>query len=138
MKRNVRMLIGGFLLGCASFVFAQVSHANQPAATLSACEKNWKSDGQLNASYQRVMKCLGDGNRSGEAGEYDKQRQASLKKSQLTWLKYRDAQANFVASGFEGGTGQSETYADALADVTATRVKQLNEIYKDEQCEYSQ
>ena len=48
-----------------------------------------------------------------------------LKEMQLTWIKYRDANCNFVADTYKGGTMRPMVLNYCLADVTRQRTADL-------------
>lgn len=71
------------------------------------------ADQAMNRAYKRLL------------AQLDKSRQAKLKTAQRTWLAFRDAHADFAASGFAGGSMQPMVYSGARAQTTMARTKQL-------------
>ncbi|MFL6230794.1 MAG: lysozyme inhibitor LprI family protein [Pyrinomonadaceae bacterium] len=81
-----------------------------------------KADAELNRVYQELMRASGGSDQK-------------LKAAQLAWLKFRDAECDYQAAFNEGGSMQPMTYSFCLADVTASRTKQLRETLKEVQAE---
>jgi uncharacterized protein YecT (DUF1311 family) len=76
-----------------------------------------KADAKLNAAYKKLIAKL------------PKSRQAKLKKAQIAWLKFRDAESMFLASEMEGGSAEPMLHSGALANLTQKRTKELNDAY---------
>lgn len=77
-----------------------------------------KADAELNRVYQELVRASG-------------RTDARLKAAQLAWIKFRDAECDYKASFYEGGSMQPMTYSFCLADVTSERTKQLRESLKE-------
>jgi uncharacterized protein YecT (DUF1311 family) len=77
-----------------------------------------KADAELNRAYQQLARA------SGGAG-------ARLKAAQLAWLKFRDAECDYEASQYEGGSMKPMVYSFCLAGVTGARTKQLRDMLKE-------
>jgi len=60
------------------------------------------------------------------------ERKAALKKAQLTWLKFRDENANFAALAYKGGSIQPLIYSTNLESTTRDRTRQLRNALKEE------
>jgi len=73
-----------------------------------------RADAKLNASYKRLM------------AELPKARQAKLKKAQIAWLKFRDAESEFFGSEMEGGSAEPMLVSGAMASLTEARTKALD------------
>ena len=52
--------------------------------------------------------------------------------SKETWLKYRDAEAEFESYFYNGGTIQLQIKLDCMTRMTQARVKELRQLLKDE------
>jgi uncharacterized protein YecT (DUF1311 family) len=78
-----------------------------------------KADAQLNQTYQQLAALL---------EEEDK---AELKAAENAWIKYRDANCDFVADQYRGGTMRGMILAICLADVTGNRTTELKNQIKD-------
>lgn len=93
----------------------------QSQAEMNMCwGKEYKAaDAKLNKTYQDFMSKL------------DESEKIQLKNAQLAWLKYRDANCDFVADQYKGGTMRPMIAAICLADVTNTRVNELKSQIKD-------
>ncbi len=88
----------------------------QYAATQCAGRAYKQADAELNNVYQQVLR---QENRDG---------QARLKTAQLAWLKFRDAECEYEAGDYIGGTMRPMVAAFCLAAVTNERTKQFQEL----------
>jgi uncharacterized protein YecT (DUF1311 family) len=93
----------------------------QSQAEMNICwGKEYKAaDARLNSAYREFMSKLNE------------EETAQLKNAQLAWLKYRDANCEFVADQFKRGSMRPMIAAMCLADVTDTRAKELKSQMKD-------
>jgi uncharacterized protein YecT (DUF1311 family) len=93
----------------------------QTQAEMTQCAgKAYKAaDAVLNQVYPKLVAMLDD------------EEKAQLKTAQEAWLKYRDANCEFVADQFKGGTMRPMMYALCLEDVTKKRTSELREQIKD-------
>ena len=93
----------------------------QSQAEMNMCwGKEYKAaDAKMNKTYQDFMSKL------------DESERMQLKNAQLAWLKYRDANCDFVADQYKGGTMRPMIAAICLADVTNARVNELKSQIKD-------
>jgi len=71
------------------------------------------ADGELNQVYRKLVAVL------------DAEEKAQLKMAQTAWLKYRDANCEFVGDMYKGGSIRPMIYAFCLADVTRNRTTEL-------------
>jgi len=71
------------------------------------------ADAILNQTYQRLVAMLDD------------EEKAQLKEAQTAWIKYRDANCEFVGDQYKGGTMRPMIAALCLADVTKRRTTEL-------------
>jgi uncharacterized protein YecT (DUF1311 family) len=78
-----------------------------------------KADAQLNQTYQQLAALL------------DEEDKAELKAAENAWIKYRDANCDFVADQYRGGTMRGMILAICLADVTGNRTTELKNQIKD-------
>ncbi len=78
-----------------------------------------KADAGLNKTYQQLM------------GMLDADDKTQLKNVETAWIKYRDANCDFVGSQFKGGTMQPMIYAICMTDVTNNRTTELKNQIKD-------
>ena len=76
-----------------------------------------KADAMLNKVYGELRARLDD------------KEKARLKEVQLLWLKYRDANADFAASQFEGGSIAPLIYSSAMTSTTEDRVRELKGLF---------
>ena len=108
------------LLGGTS-ISAQKPKKNDPCADpqsqaeMTQCAVNaYKAaDTALNQVYPKLMALLDD------------EEKAQLKAAQTAWLKYRDANCDFVADQYKGGSMRPMIYAGCLEDVTKKRTSEL-------------
>src|SRR6266550_585350 len=93
----------------------------QSQAEMNICwGKEYKAaDATLNQVYGQLMRKL---------DEADK---AQLKQVESAWLKYRDANCEFVADQYKGGTIRPMIEAMCLADTTRNRTTELRNQIKD-------
>lgn len=87
----------------------------QSQAAMNICwGKEYKAaDARLNEAYKQLAAKLND------------EEKAELKNAQLAWLKYRDANCDFVADQYKGGSMRPMIAAICLADVTNNRATEL-------------
>ena len=78
-----------------------------------------KADAELNQIYQKLVGML-------EADD-----KAQLKAVEMTWIKYRDANCDFVADQYKGGSMRPMILGFCLADMTHNRANELNDQIKD-------
>ena len=93
----------------------------QTQADMNICWGNEykKADAALNQTYQKLVAML-------EAEE-----KIQLKTAENAWLKYRDANCEFVADQYKGGSMRPMIEAICLADVTNNRNTELKNQIKD-------
>ena len=125
MKYALTLLI--LFAAVAISVFGQEQKKTDPCADAqSQAEMNmcWgkeykAANAKLNKIYQDFMSKL------------DESEKVQLKNAQLAWLKYRDANCDFVADQYKGGTMRPMIAAMCLAEVTNARVNELKSQIKD-------
>ena len=71
------------------------------------------ADAQLNAAYREFTSKL------------NPEETAQLKTAQVAWIKFRDANCEFVADQYKGGSIRPMIVAMCLADVTSARTSEL-------------
>lgn len=76
-----------------------------------------KSDKEMNAAYQKLLKILNDEGKK------------RLQEAQRAWLAYRDTQAGFDSHHFAGGTAEGLERLGSLDQLTRERTKRLNADY---------
>ena len=109
------------LLLCGTSLRAQKPKKNDPCADpqsqaeMTQCAANaYKAaDAALNQVYPKLMALLDDDEKT------------QLKAAQTAWLKYRDANCDFVADQYKGGSMRPMIYAGCLEDVTKKRTAEL-------------
>ena len=79
-----------------------------------------RADAELNKVYRELMK---------DAGVTER---AKLRAAQLAWIKFRDAHCDYRSVGNKGGTIYPMVVSFCLAGVTTSRVKQLQEILREQ------
>jgi uncharacterized protein YecT (DUF1311 family) len=128
MKRYLKIIGGGVSL--AAFAFFAIDRAS--------AEEKWERPGteeqaavdkankELDAVYQDLMAKAGDPkNRS---GDLDAQKhKTSLRDAQRAWIKWRDAEAMFIArhSGAVGGSALRMDFLDAQLKLINDRITVL-------------
>jgi uncharacterized protein YecT (DUF1311 family) len=93
----------------------------QSQAEMNICwgKEYKKADVALNEVYRQLM------------GMLDDEQKPQLKEAQTAWLKYRDANCEFVADQYKGGSIRPMIYAICLADVTNNRTNELRSQIKE-------
>jgi uncharacterized protein YecT (DUF1311 family) len=93
----------------------------QSQAEMNICwGKEYKAaDATLNQVYGQLTRKLDDADR------------AQLKQVEAAWLKYRDANCEFVADQYKGGSIRPMIEAMCLADTTRNRTTELRNQIKD-------
>jgi uncharacterized protein YecT (DUF1311 family) len=123
--KSARLLLLVFLLGAGS-AFGQgtkkppCSDANTQAEMNICAGKEYKAaDANLNRVYQQLVAML------------EPEEKGQLKVAQTAWIKYRDANCEFVADQYRGGSIRPTIYGLCLADVTQNRTAELKTQIKD-------
>jgi uncharacterized protein YecT (DUF1311 family) len=78
-----------------------------------------KADAKLNQTYQQLAAML------------DADEKVQLKNAENAWIKYRDANCEFVADQYKGGSIRPMIAAICLADVTNSRATELKSQIED-------
>ena len=90
------------------------AHAQSQAEMTMCWGKEYKAaDARINEAFRRFMAKLND------------EEKAQLKKAQLAWITYRDANCDFVADQYKGGTMRPMIAAICLAETTNNRTTEL-------------
>ena len=124
MKSSIFLLLAFLLAAGAAFgqgaKKAPCSDANSQAEMNICAGKEYKAaDATLNRVYQQLVAML-------ESAEKDQ-----LKEAQIAWIKYRDANCDFVGDQYKGGSIRPMIYGLCLADVTRNRTAELRGQIKD-------
>lgn len=114
------VILVAFLLLPSPYTLSQDQKKDPCADAQSQTEMNicWgkeykAADAQLNAAYREFMSKL------------NPEETAQLKTAQLAWIKFRDANCEFVADQYKGGSIQPMIAAMCLADQTSARTSEL-------------
>ena len=93
----------------------------QTQAEMNICWGNEykKADAALNKAYQQLSAMLDD------------EQKVQLKNAENAWIKYRDANCEFAADQYKGGSIRPMIAAICLADVTNSRTTELKNQIKD-------
>jgi uncharacterized protein YecT (DUF1311 family) len=90
------------------------SHVSSQSEMTICWGKEYKAaDTRLNQVYRQLVSMLGD------------EEKLELKKAQTAWLKYRDANCEFAANQYKGGSMRPMIYAICLAEMTENRTTEL-------------
>src|SRR5262245_49216070 len=111
---SVTLLLLFVLTGTSIFAQKQKPEPCADAQTQADMNICWgneykKADAQLNQTYQQLAAMLDD------------EEKAQLKTAENAWIKYRDANCDFVGDQYKGGSMRPMIYAMCLADVTTNR-----------------
>jgi len=120
MRVTTRVALLLFILTAFS-ALAQAQKQSEPCANaqtqadMTICWGNQykTADAKLNQVYRQFTAKLDDAEKT------------QLKTAQTAWLKYRDANCEFVGDQYKGGTMRPMIAAICLADVTDNRTKEL-------------
>jgi uncharacterized protein YecT (DUF1311 family) len=110
-----------FLLILCATIFSQNQKEKDPCAgaqsqgEMNICwaKESKAADARLNETYRQFMARLND------------EEKVQLKKAQLAWIAYRDANCDFVADQYKGGTMRPLIAAICVADATNNRTTEL-------------
>ena len=93
----------------------------QTQADMNICWGNQykAADAQLNQVYQQLAALLDDDEK------------LQFKNAENAWLKYRDANCDFVDDQYKGGSMRPMIHAMCLADVTTNRTTELKHQIED-------
>src|ERR1051326_3709658 len=125
MKAAITLLVLLFLAAAIPAGYGQKKSEPcadaQSQAEMTICWGNQyrAADAKLNQVYRQFTAKLDDAEKT------------QLKAAQTAWLKYRDANCEFVADQYRGGTMRPMIAAICLADVTNARVNELKSQIKD-------
>ena len=93
--------------------------SSQSEMTMCWRKVHTAADTRLNRVYRQLLSMLGD------------EEKLELKKAQTAWLKYRDANCEFAANQYKGGSMRPMIYAICLAEMTENRTTELRSQIKD-------
>ena len=93
-------------------------YGSQAEASACAHREYKAADAELNKVYGQL------------AGVLDAEDKASLKETELAWIKYRDSTCVFESSQYKGGTMRPMIESFCLARVTKSRTAELKEQYE--------
>ncbi|HEY0099755.1 MAG TPA: lysozyme inhibitor LprI family protein [Pyrinomonadaceae bacterium] len=79
-----------------------------------------KADAELNKVYRELIK------------DTETTERAKLRAAQLAWIRFRDTQCDYESVGNKGGSIYPMVHSFCLARVTNARVKQLQEILREQ------
>jgi uncharacterized protein YecT (DUF1311 family) len=95
--------------------------ANESGITVDLVECSLKkladADAELNKAYRQLVSRLDD-----------KKWETKLRSAQQAWIKYRDANCDYVSEFSGGGSAVTFEYNFCLADMTDARAKELHEM----------
>ncbi|WP_312581505.1 lysozyme inhibitor LprI family protein [Atlantibacter hermannii] len=115
MKR-MGLLCFALLMSSAALAEDCEKAETQMALNQCAASEYKKADGELNAAYKKVFTLA------------SKEQHEMLRNAQNAWIKLRDADCDFVASGVEGGSIQPMIYSQCLTDKTRERTAWLESL----------
>ena len=96
----------------------KVGSPGRIVTTLDMRENAWKefkiADAELNKVFNELHSRLDDAIQK-----------AKLRAAETAWLKYRDANANFESSLYEGGSIRPQIHTGCLTTMTQNRTKEL-------------
>lgn len=113
MLKKVTIGVVCFVLGAAAFAFAQTTADMEKEAGV-ALEK---ADAELNKVYKELRETLSDA---------EKER---LKEVQKLWITFRDKEAEFAASLYDGGSMAGLVKINTMTSTTESRVEGLKNLF---------
>ena len=124
MKATISLLLALLLMSITISAQKQKPKPCEDAQTqadMNICFGNEykKADAALNKTYQQLVAMLDD------------EEKVQLKNVENAWLKYRDANCEFVGDQYKGGSMRPMIVAICLADVTNNRTTELKNQIKD-------
>jgi uncharacterized protein YecT (DUF1311 family) len=126
---GVKLLTGRALecafAGLASATPASADDAYSYCLDISSTSLEWGECGE--ALLERLDAALNTAWRGAKAS-VDQQTQKDLLVEQRAWLKFRDSSCRFWANGSFGRDGQVLHFIQCRAEITKTRISDLNEI----------
>ncbi|HEV2827644.1 MAG TPA: lysozyme inhibitor LprI family protein [Pyrinomonadaceae bacterium] len=87
--------------------------SSQSEMTMCWMKEHKAADTKLNQVYRQLVSMLAD------------EEKLELKKAQTAWLNYRDANCEFAANQYKGGSMRPMIYAICLAEMTENRTTEL-------------
>ena len=117
-KTSIKPFALCLILGFAASVPLTANAQTQMEMNITAGKAYDKADRTMTAAYKKLMSKL------------DAKGKARLKKAQLAWIKFRDAEAGLLSSKVEGGSVYPMVYAEHLTEITTQRTKELNAAYQ--------
>lgn len=121
MQRMTLQTSKGFalllLVGLAASLPRVATPQTQTEMNIAAGKEYARADKAMNVAYQKLRAKL------------DAKGQARLKKAQLAWIQFRDAETEFLASKEEGGSIYPMIYANHKTEITQQRTKELKAAY---------
>ncbi len=103
--------------------------ATQPDANTCSANNAINDDAQLNLAYRMVVRFF-ENNSKTDAGDpalqaTDNAELRDLKAAEKAWIAYRDAECNFEAEGYAGGSIQPMIETNCQAALTVQQTKRL-------------
>jgi len=110
----VLLFPGGFV--CTQAIKSQ---GQSQAELNNAAGRDYKkTDREMNVAYKKLM------------GVLNAEQKTQLKTAQTAWLKFRDAESDFLASKAKSGTIHPMIHASHLMEITQERTRELKSAYK--------
>jgi uncharacterized protein YecT (DUF1311 family) len=127
-SKYARARLGCIALACCCLMAAAFLGSSRHATGQTQMELNQqegakydKADRELNVVFRHLLTIT------------DKSSVKPLKAAERAWIAYRDAEADYESSKYEGGSIQPLIYETSLYDSTIQRTKQLKAIIKEEE-----
>lgn len=106
---------------CILFFSAPPSFASNCKSAITQREMNACASSALDRETKKINNVYGD-----LRAKLDEKQKSKLKEIQLAWIKFRDLECKFTASGVEGGSAYPMVHDACLAEMTQQRIKQLS------------
>jgi uncharacterized protein YecT (DUF1311 family) len=93
--------------------------ATQRELNECAYQETKMADKEIGRVYQLLMSRL------------DKEGQTKLRDAQRKWIKFKEANAEFAADAYRGGSMEGMVYTNAIKESTIQRTKELKVLFED-------
>lgn len=114
MKNHIKKVCFASLFLSMSLFALDCNNANTTLEQNECAQLDFKkADKELNIVYKKLMKIL------------DEEGKILLKKSQRTWVKFRDLEADFASDVYRGGSLSTQIYINSRIETTKYRVYRL-------------
>jgi uncharacterized protein YecT (DUF1311 family) len=116
MKKLKFALVFGLLSAKSLMALDCANAQSQYELSMCAQQESKMADKELNQVYKELMSRL------------DEEGKNKLKDAQRKWIKFKEANADFAADAYRGGSMEGMVYDDAIKASTIQRVKEHKDL----------